>query len=130
MSRVWCVHHAVEQRGNCTAEPALLSASLFSSICRCPSALLHQESTAGIVCVTAHTGAVLRISVNEATLVPFVLSTLKDSAIAVQLATRLNPSGADEQIIHEFNRLLASGDETRAARLAAESPNGGSWISI
>lgn len=70
----------------------------------------------------------LRISVNGATLVPHTLSTLEDMAVAVQVATRLNPSGADELIVHEFNRLLASGDVARAAHLAAESPVGRCWF--
>lgn len=80
------------------------------------------------MCVHARTAAVLRISVNEATLVPYVLRTLKDSALTMQLATRLNPSGADELIVQQFNHLLASGDNAEAARLAAGSPNGERWL--
>lgn len=74
--------------------------------------------------ITARTGAVLQISVNEATLVPYVVNTLRDSALAIQLASRLNLPGADDLYTSEFNRMLASNDVAGAARLAGESPNG------
>lgn len=74
--------------------------------------------------ITARTGAVLEISVNEATLVPYVVSTLRDSALAIQLAARLNLPGADDLYMTEFNRMLSSNDVSGAARLAGESPNG------
>ena len=74
--------------------------------------------------ITARNGAVLQISVNEATLVPYVVNTLRDSALAIQLAARLNLPGADDLYMSEFNRMLASNDVAAAARLAGESPNG------
>lgn len=83
-----------------------------------------QEATGGIVGITARTGAVLQISVNEATLVPYVVNTLRDSALAIQLAARLNLPGADDLYMSEFNRMLSANDVAAAARLAGESPNG------
>ncbi|CAM9486462.1 unnamed protein product, partial [Ectocarpus sp. 8 AP-2014] len=83
-----------------------------------------QDATGGIVGITARTGAVLQISVNEATLVPYVVNTLRDSALAIQLAARLNLPGADDLYMSEFNRMLGSNDVAAAARLAGESPNG------
>lgn len=74
--------------------------------------------------ITARNGAVLQISVNEATLVPYVVNTLRDSALAIQLAARLNLPGADDLYLSEFNRMLGSNDVAAAARLAGESPNG------
>lgn len=74
--------------------------------------------------ITARNGAVLQISVNEATLVPYVVNTLRDSALAIQLAARLNLPGADELYMSEFNRMLGANDVAAAARLAGESPNG------
>lgn len=74
--------------------------------------------------ITARTGSVLQISVNEATLVPYVVNTLRDSALAIQLASRLNLPGADDLYMSEFNRMVASNDVAGAARLAGESPNG------
>lgn len=83
-----------------------------------------QDATGGIVGITARNGAVLQISVNEATLVPYVVNTLRDSALAIQLAARLNLPGADDLYMSEFNRMLGSNDVAAAARLAGESPNG------
>lgn len=74
--------------------------------------------------ISARTGSVLQISVNESTLVPYVVSTLRDTGLAIQLAARLNLPGADESYALEFNRLVTSGDVAGAARLAGESPNG------
>ena len=74
--------------------------------------------------ITARTGAVLQIAVNEATLVPYVVNTLRDSALAIQLAARLSLPGADDLYAAEFNRMLASNDVAGAVRLAGESPNG------
>lgn len=74
--------------------------------------------------ITARNGAVLQISVNEATLVPYVVNTLRDSALAIQLAARLSLPGADDLYMSEFNRMLGSNDVAAAARLAGESPNG------
>ncbi|CAM9802231.1 unnamed protein product, partial [Laminaria digitata] len=83
-----------------------------------------QEATGGIVGITARTGAVLQIAVNEATLVPYVVNTLRDTALAIQLAARLSLPGADDLYAVEFNRMLAANDVAGAVRLAGESPNG------
>ncbi|CAM9388478.1 unnamed protein product [Ascophyllum nodosum] len=83
-----------------------------------------QELTGGVVGITARTGAVLQIAVNEATLVPYVVNTLRDNQLAIQLAARLNLPGADELYMAEFNRMLATNDVAGAARLAGESPGG------
>lgn len=80
--------------------------------------------------ISARTGSVLQISVNESTLVPYVVNTLRDSALAIQLAARLNLPGADELYASEFNRMLVSGDVSGAARLAGESPNGESLLCV
>ena len=77
-----------------------------------------------MVGITARTGAVLQIAVNEATLVPYVVNTLRDNQLAIQLAARLNLPGADELYMAEFNRMLATNDVAGAARLAGESPGG------
>lgn len=78
--------------------------------------------------ITARNGSVLQIAVNETTLVPYVVNTLRDTSLAIQLAARLNLPGADDLYATEFQRLLASNDVSGAARLAGESPNGESGI--
>ena len=49
---------------------------------------------------------------------------LKDSALAISLASRMNLPGADELYVSQFQALLAQNDVAAAAKLAAESPNG------
>jgi clathrin heavy chain len=75
----------------------------------------------GIICVTRK-GQVLSISLNEAALVPYIVSQLRDAPLAIDLAARLNLSGADELYQGQFQQLLAAGDIAGAARVAAESP--------
>lgn len=74
--------------------------------------------------ITARTGAVLQIAVNEATLVQYVVNVLRDNQLAIQLAARLNLPGADDLYVAEFNRMMATNDIAGAARLAGESPGG------
>jgi clathrin heavy chain len=81
-------------------------------------------TTGGILCITARQGQVLQVTINAQTLVPFVLQTLKDSALAISLASRMNLPGADELYVSQFQALLAQNDVAAAAKLAAESPNG------
>mmetsp|Transcript_15803 Transcript_15803/g.20869 ORF Transcript_15803/g.20869 Transcript_15803/m.20869 type:complete len:1733 (+) Transcript_15803:212-5410(+) len=80
--------------------------------------------TGGILGVTARSGQVLMIGMNEATLVPYVAQTLRDNNLAIALASRLNLPGADDLYLAEFNRLLGANDVPGAARLAATSPQG------
>jgi clathrin heavy chain len=74
--------------------------------------------------ITARKGQVLRMSINEANLVPYIVNQLHNPQLALQLATRLNLPGAEDLYFSEFNRLLSSNDVQGAARLAAESPQG------
>ncbi|CAN0421695.1 unnamed protein product, partial [Discosporangium mesarthrocarpum] len=83
-----------------------------------------QESSGGVIGITARTGSVLHIAVNETTLVPYVVNTLRDTQLALQLASRLGLPGAEDLYTTEFNRLLGSNNVAGAARLAGESPNG------
>jgi clathrin heavy chain len=38
----------------------------------------------------------VQVAVNEATLVPYIVSTLRDNALGIALAARLNLPGADD----------------------------------
>jgi len=83
-----------------------------------------QSSTGGILGITARKGQLLQVALNEATLVPYVVTTLRDNALGIALAGRLGLPGADDLYSQEFNRLLGGGDVAGAAKLAAEAPNG------
>mmetsp|Transcript_20888 Transcript_20888/g.27094 ORF Transcript_20888/g.27094 Transcript_20888/m.27094 type:complete len:1733 (+) Transcript_20888:121-5319(+) len=83
-----------------------------------------QSSTGGMLGITARKGQVLQVALNEQTLVPYVVSTLRDNALGIALASRLNLPGADNLYEAEFQRLLSVGDVPGAAKLAANSPQG------
>ncbi|KAJ8613811.1 hypothetical protein CTAYLR_004926 [Chrysophaeum taylorii] len=80
--------------------------------------------TGGILGITARKGQLLSIFLNETALVPYVVSTLRDNALGIALASRLDLPGADDLYAAEFLRLLSVGDVAGAARLAADSPKG------
>jgi len=83
-----------------------------------------QTSTGGMLGITARKGQLLQVSVNEQTLVPYVVSTLRDNALGIALASRLNLPGADDLYVAEFQRQLQVGDVAGAAKTAADSPQG------
>ncbi|KAH8096034.1 hypothetical protein JL720_3378 [Aureococcus anophagefferens] len=68
------------------------------------------SATGGLLGITARKGQLLQVSLNEQTLVPYVVSTLRDNALGIALASRLNLPGADDLYVSEFNRLLGGGD--------------------
>lgn len=82
-------------------------------------------SAGGILCITARQGQVLQVTINTQTLVPYILhGPLKDSALAISIASRMNLPGADDLYVSQFQTLLAQNNVSAAAKLAAESPNG------
>mmetsp|Transcript_21954 Transcript_21954/g.32005 ORF Transcript_21954/g.32005 Transcript_21954/m.32005 type:complete len:1722 (-) Transcript_21954:178-5343(-) len=87
-------------------------------------AACEHAASGGILAITSRKGQVLHVSLNENNLVPYIIGTLRDQELALQLATRLNLSGADDIYVSQFNSLMASGDIPGAARLAATSPKG------
>eukprot|EP01038_Epipyxis_sp_PR26KG_P012690 gene12690-17015_t len=86
------------------------------------SATEHNAS-GGILGITRK-GQVLLVSLNEQTLVPYIVGQLKDQELAIQIASRLNLAGADDLYAGQFNTLIAAGDVQGAARIAADSPRG------
>lgn len=83
-----------------------------------------QDASAGVLGITARSGKVLQININEQTIVPYIVQVLRDNPLAIDVARRLNLPGARDLYVQEFNKLLASGDAPGAARLAATSPQG------
>jgi clathrin heavy chain len=67
---------------------------------------------------------VLLVGLNESSLVPYIVSQLRDNELALQIASRLNLPGADDLYQQQFNQLLQQGDVQGAARVAADSPRG------
>jgi len=83
----------------------------------------EHSSSGGILGITRK-GQVLHVTLNEATLVPYIVTQLRDQQLAIEIASRLNLSGADDLYVAQFNSLVLAGDVQGAARVAADSPRG------
>lgn len=81
------------------------------------------DNNSAVLGITAKTGRVLKIGINDGQLVPYLLSIGK-SAQAMRLATKLGLPGAEQLYQQEFARLYQMGDVAGAAKVAAESPRG------
>ncbi len=81
------------------------------------------ESQSAMLGITAKTGRLLKIGMNDSQLVPYLLG-LQKSHTAMRLATKLGLPGADNLYQVEFDRMYQAGDIAGAARVASESPRG------
>jgi len=82
-----------------------------------------QESTGAIFGITVRKGQVFRLQLNGQALIPYILSTLRDSELALRLAGRLNLPGAENLFAAEFERLISAGMVADAAKVVAQSGN-------
>lgn len=87
-------------------------------------AAVHHSTSGGVMTVSVKAGAVSVIKINEGTVVSYILNTLKNSALAMELSSRLGLAGADDLYSSEFESKLAAGDVVGAAKLAASAPGG------
>lgn len=62
------------------------------------------------------------MSLDENTIIPYILQTLNNSELAFKLASRGGLPGADDMYIQRFNQLFSSGAYGEAAKIAANSP--------
>ncbi|KAI8391214.1 uncharacterized protein BYT42DRAFT_490201 [Radiomyces spectabilis] len=81
------------------------------------------EPTSGIIGVNKK-GQVLSVSLDENTIIPYIINTLNNTELALKLASRGGLSGADDLYIQRFNQLFSSGAYGEAAKVAANSPRG------
>lgn len=79
--------------------------------------------SSGIVGVNRK-GQVLSVSVDETTIIPYLLQNSENAELAYKLASRAGLPGADGLYQQRFDNLLASGDYQQAAKTAANSPQG------
>ena len=80
-----------------------------------------QPSSGAVFGITVRKGQVFRLQLNGQALVPYILNTLRDNDLALQLAGRLNLPGAENLFAAEFERLMSQGNVPEAARLVAKS---------
>ncbi|KAI1382048.1 clathrin heavy chain [Hypoxylon crocopeplum] len=69
-------------------------------------------------------GQVLFVSVDETTIVDYLLQNPANTEIAIKMASRAGLPGADQLYVRQFDQLFASGDFAGAAKVAANSPRG------
>eukprot|EP00013_Stygamoeba_regulata_P001571 CAMPEP_0177634934 /NCGR_PEP_ID=MMETSP0447-20121125/3632_1 /TAXON_ID=0 /ORGANISM="Stygamoeba regulata, Strain BSH-02190019" /LENGTH=1733 /DNA_ID=CAMNT_0019136687 /DNA_START=44 /DNA_END=5243 /DNA_ORIENTATION=+ len=81
------------------------------------------ESTGGIIGVNRQ-GQVLFVGVNDQTIIPYIMSTLQNLDVAINLASRSGLPGAENLFSQQFENLFMRGDFKAAAKVAAESPGG------
>jgi clathrin heavy chain len=83
----------------------------------------EHEATSGIIGVNRK-GQVLSVSVDDETVIPYILRTLNNTELAIKLASRANLPGADDLYQRQFQQLFQSGSYSEAAKVAANSPRG------
>ncbi len=81
------------------------------------------SDSSGIVGVNRK-GQVLSVSVDENTIIPYLLQNPANGQLALKLASRAGLPGADNLYAQQFEQLMASGQYTDAAKVAANSPRG------
>ncbi|KAJ8482453.1 hypothetical protein ONZ51_g5352 [Trametes cubensis] len=83
----------------------------------------EHEASNGIIGVNKK-GQVLSVSVDEQTVIPYILTTLNNTELAFKLASRANLPGADDLYIKQYQQLFQTGQYGEAAKVAANSPRG------
>lgn len=81
------------------------------------------DVTSGLIGVNRK-GQVLSVSVDENTIVPYILRTLNNPELALRLASRNNLPGADDIYVQRFQQLFSQQNFSEAAKVAATSPRG------
>ena len=81
------------------------------------------SESSGIVGVNRK-GQVLYLNVDENTIIPYLLQNPANGQLALKLASRAGLPGADNLYRQQFEQLMASGQYTDAAKVAANSPRG------
>ncbi|KAK5173612.1 Clathrin heavy chain [Saxophila tyrrhenica] len=81
------------------------------------------EESSGIIGVNRK-GQVLSVSVDDNTIIPYLLQNSENAELAYKLASRAGLPGADNLYQQRFDQLFNQGDFTAAAKVAANSPQG------
>ncbi|KAF1730360.1 putative clathrin heavy chain [Beauveria bassiana] len=79
--------------------------------------------SAGLVAINRK-GQVLSVTVDETTVIPYLLENPANTEIAIKLASRAGLPGADNLYGRQFEQLFNAGNYQEAAKIAANSPRG------
>lgn len=83
----------------------------------------EHEASNGIIGVNRK-GQVLSVTVDENTIVPYILKVQNNAEVALRIASRCGLPGADDIYVQRFGQLFQSGNLVEAAKMAANSPRG------
>ena len=103
------------ETGSCLFMNRISQETIFTTV-------TDQES-AGIVGINRK-GQVLHVSVDENTIIQYLLQNPANSQLAVRLASRAGLPGADNLYQQQFENLCAQGEWAEATKVAANSPRG------
>lgn len=79
------------------------------------------DPTGAVIC-TNSVGSIFSVSVDREALVSYVLATLHEEKLAMQLASRADLPGAEYLFFQHFQQCVLNGKSEEAATLAAKSP--------
>ncbi|RYP03538.1 hypothetical protein DL764_005093 [Monosporascus ibericus] len=103
------------ETGTCIFMNRISSETIFTTCA-------DSEST-GIVGINRK-GQVLFVSVDDTTMIQYLLQNPANTEIAVKMASRAGLPGADDLYARQFEQMLNAGDYEGAAKVAANSPRG------
>ncbi|WFD08329.1 Clathrin heavy chain [Malassezia vespertilionis] len=83
-----------------------------------------EHKTANGIIAVNRKGQVLSVSLDQDTVIPYILGTLNNTDLAFRLASRGNLPGADDLYMQQFHSLFSSGQYAEAIKVAAKSPRG------
>lgn len=103
------------ESGSCIFMNRISSETMFTTA--------PDSESAGIVGVNRK-GQILAVSLDENNIIPYLMENPAMSGIAVRLASKAGLPGADHLYQQQFDSMLAQGNYTEAAKIAANSPRG------
>lgn len=103
------------ENGTCIFMNRISSETIFTTT--------TDSDSSGIIGVNRK-GQVLSVSVDETTIIPYLLQNPANGELAYKLASRAGLPGADNLYQQRFESLLQSGQFVEAAKTAANSPRG------
>jgi len=113
MTKYGFIHLYDLESGACVYMNRILGETIF--------VMAEHETTNGIIGVNKK-GRVLSVSIDEQTIIPYILTTLNNTELAFKLASRANLPGADDLYTKQYQQLFSSGQYGDAAKVAANSP--------
>lgn len=81
------------------------------------------DESSGLVGINRK-GQVLFVTIDDTTIIPYLLENPANTEIAIKLASRAGLPGADNLYAKQFDQLFNSGNYLEAAKVAAGSPRG------